>query len=44
MERVAHSEVATTQQYMRRGRLLVAGRERVFPTLPKNLLGRKASD
>lgn len=37
-ERVGHLHLSTTERYMRRGRLLVAARERVFPALPKCLL------
>jgi integrase len=38
MERVGHSNLGTTERYIRRGRLLVSRRERVFPTLPPRLL------
>lgn len=39
-ERVGHLHLATTERYMRRGRLLaVASGERVFPRLPDCLLG-----
>lgn len=34
LERVGHAQLATTERYMRRGRLLVARNERVFPALP----------
>lgn len=41
MERVGHTQIATTQRYIRRGRLLVARRETVFPRLPDELLRKK---
>jgi hypothetical protein len=41
MERVGHTQIATTQRYMRRGRLLVAKGEVVFPPLPGELLKKK---
>lgn len=41
MERVGHSQITTTQRYIRRGRLLVAKRETVFPKLPDELLRKK---
>ena len=36
-ERVGHLHLSTTEIYMRRGRLLVAQNERVFPPLPRCL-------
>ncbi|HKY40743.1 MAG TPA: tyrosine-type recombinase/integrase [Polyangiaceae bacterium] len=43
MERVGHTQITTTQGYMRRGRLMARARgERPFPALPKCLL-RKAT-
>jgi integrase len=42
MERVGHQHLSTTELYLRRGRLLVAARERVFPPLPECILGRRS--
>lgn len=40
MERVGHQHLATTERYMRRGRLMALARgERVFPAPPKCLFG-----
>jgi integrase len=41
-ERVGHLHLATTEQYMRRGRLMALARgEMVFPELPRCLFGEK---
>jgi integrase len=40
-ERVGHQHLSTTELYLRRGRLMVAARERVFPALPRCLFGRQ---
>lgn len=41
MERAGHAQLATTQLYLRRGRVLAVARgERPFPTLPACLLGK----